>query len=1149
MDFGEVKSTLKELEIIPPNTQKINPFKEACLYVGVEFVEKKSFLLEEIINLKSLRIPCWNIGSGSLIIKGYQIEKSEPSGWVKSAKVPPVSISNKPYWLELEIDNEKIFPGKRHVVEGRVITSSVEREINNPFLLRFDIEVSYEQQARISIKSDILKKGLDLGKIPFFGEYKFTYRHKSANAVSLIGDFSDWKSIPMEKKEDSFFLWIPLKDGEYRYKFIVDGEEKLDPANPQKERDPNIGISNKIIVERYKKSLSISNLGINPLEIEISLSGGNWLILKKEFRKFQLTSSQRTKEIVLEVDLVQIMKGAILKSRLNIKSNSVENDNIEIKIYGESSLYEFLPSLSTRKLNDAEEDLMKLNQIIHLTYQKEKVKQLRNDIERVVKDQRFINICEENKELLRDKYYIGSLRILKKAIRDYPERSKEIEELVNKANDLTNNQIEELIVNHDFENAILVLKNLLTFFPDKKEEIADKINILKKDKEYFNALSEIDEIIEKEVKFEVAFERLGELINKYPDRERELALRINIVKPRVEEIIRKKDIESWIQEVEKLIAGGELEKSKEIIERVLQIDGTNDKALNLKDRIENLSKIQKLYLEAKEYSKAKEYEDSIGKLKEVLELDSKNVKANEILRDCVKEIAKKVLTDVQSFINNYEFNAVLNSVNSFREKFGIFSLHWNEFEKELKAYEEKSTILITFSSVNEDQISERERIINDYISKFGVDNVISQLKTSEEKKRTTLKHFDSIATLLTSKNFLKARMLLNSIDLDYSFIQKKKRELSKRLDYEERNFAKEKLNEVKTLLAEGRYEDIFVIIKDTTSKCTDQYYPLLNKAKNEAIQKRKIHNLLQTAKRFLLEAKESEMAISYLGEILKIQPGNKEAKTLLKNAEELSKENEFLSKVENIRSVLGKGDTENSKKMINKLEKEIESSEVLIKNRQHLDSILSGLRESLQKKEEAIDMETKYESAYALYKEEKLAESISILREILRKFPKFESGVELKRRIELKKLVAKLEKNNQAIKPQKSFEIITKINKSYKDILDRDNELEDKFDAQKEKYDEIRYLVQSLDRIQRLKKEGNVKQALNQMKAILKYYPSEFTVLSDALNLIESSLIILSKGEEKRAKEELDIQKAKGYLKKGDLEEAFKKISDLISKT
>ena len=63
----------------------------------------------------------------------------------------------------------------------------------------------------------------------------FSYYDPLATDVQLVGDFSDWKPLgqPMVHKENKH-IWIgtvSLKPGTYQYKFIVDGEWKVDPCN------------------------------------------------------------------------------------------------------------------------------------------------------------------------------------------------------------------------------------------------------------------------------------------------------------------------------------------------------------------------------------------------------------------------------------------------------------------------------------------------------------------------------------------------------------------------------------------------------------------------------------------------------------------------------------------------------------------------------------------------------------------------------------------------------------------------------------------------------------------------------------------------------------------------------------------------------
>jgi 1,4-alpha-glucan branching enzyme len=50
--------------------------------------------------------------------------------------------------------------------------------------------------------------------------------------VQLVGDFSEWKPMAMGKQKDgSFATVMKLKPGTYEYKFIVDGQWRVDPDN------------------------------------------------------------------------------------------------------------------------------------------------------------------------------------------------------------------------------------------------------------------------------------------------------------------------------------------------------------------------------------------------------------------------------------------------------------------------------------------------------------------------------------------------------------------------------------------------------------------------------------------------------------------------------------------------------------------------------------------------------------------------------------------------------------------------------------------------------------------------------------------------------------------------------------------------------
>ena len=65
----------------------------------------------------------------------------------------------------------------------------------------------------------------------------FSYKDPHAVEVVLMGDFNNWNSKKHPMKNDGKGAWIKsvlLIPGAYEYKFLVDGEWRTDPGNPNK---------------------------------------------------------------------------------------------------------------------------------------------------------------------------------------------------------------------------------------------------------------------------------------------------------------------------------------------------------------------------------------------------------------------------------------------------------------------------------------------------------------------------------------------------------------------------------------------------------------------------------------------------------------------------------------------------------------------------------------------------------------------------------------------------------------------------------------------------------------------------------------------------------------------------------------------------
>src|SRR3954452_13228779 len=67
-------------------------------------------------------------------------------------------------------------------------------------------------------------------------EHEFKYKAPDAKTVELMGEWADWKAIPMTKGDDG--VWtakVRLSPGTFGYKFLVDGKDWVfDPDNSAK---------------------------------------------------------------------------------------------------------------------------------------------------------------------------------------------------------------------------------------------------------------------------------------------------------------------------------------------------------------------------------------------------------------------------------------------------------------------------------------------------------------------------------------------------------------------------------------------------------------------------------------------------------------------------------------------------------------------------------------------------------------------------------------------------------------------------------------------------------------------------------------------------------------------------------------------------
>jgi hypothetical protein len=79
----------------------------------------------------------------------------------------------------------------------------------------------------------------------------FNYYDPVAQNVQLVGDFSNWEPVyDVMVQEKGNNIWkgtFPLDPGKYQYKFVVDGEWKIDPFNPEVATN-DLGANNSLVI-------------------------------------------------------------------------------------------------------------------------------------------------------------------------------------------------------------------------------------------------------------------------------------------------------------------------------------------------------------------------------------------------------------------------------------------------------------------------------------------------------------------------------------------------------------------------------------------------------------------------------------------------------------------------------------------------------------------------------------------------------------------------------------------------------------------------------------------------------------------------------------------------------------------------------------
>lgn len=108
-----------------------------------------------------------------------------------------------------------------------------------------DVNSSMEETPSTFSPTDEIWDPNELRPKKVLGGILFSFLNKQALSVLIAGDFNRWVAEPLLQVDENSGLWqkvIPINEGTYRYKFLVDDIWQTDPFNPRNEMNPYGGI-------------------------------------------------------------------------------------------------------------------------------------------------------------------------------------------------------------------------------------------------------------------------------------------------------------------------------------------------------------------------------------------------------------------------------------------------------------------------------------------------------------------------------------------------------------------------------------------------------------------------------------------------------------------------------------------------------------------------------------------------------------------------------------------------------------------------------------------------------------------------------------------------------------------------------------------
>ena len=176
--------------------------------------------------------------------------------YVGRYQADPSMVEN--FIIDVFVEKDQLWIKPSHSPKSQLAAKSADSfvitAVNGPITFNRDAKGLVQSltiaQSPASGTKPLIAKKLTLPSPSIKGNTTFRLKgHTNARVVAVAGSFNDWNQsqVLCGKEGDEWVCRIDLAPGKYTYKFIIDGDWILDPANPVTEDDER-GHTNSVLV-------------------------------------------------------------------------------------------------------------------------------------------------------------------------------------------------------------------------------------------------------------------------------------------------------------------------------------------------------------------------------------------------------------------------------------------------------------------------------------------------------------------------------------------------------------------------------------------------------------------------------------------------------------------------------------------------------------------------------------------------------------------------------------------------------------------------------------------------------------------------------------------------------------------------------------